>query len=222
MINICLFLLSCTLIIAVSQAAAKQGESFLTSWVALLGVLANFFVLKQITLFGFHATASDVFAVGCLWSLNLMQEHFGAKAAKRAIWASFLALGFFVLGSQIHLAYVPSELDTAQSAYETLLAPTPRLLLGSLVAFFVSQQCDRWLYQHSQQWLSVVPPIRSSLTLILSQALDTILFGMIALYGVLSGLSEILLVSYGIKCVAILAMLPSALIAHKRFLSHAN
>lgn len=222
MTNICIFLLSCTLIIGFSQCAAKLGESLLTTWIAVLSLLANFFVLKQISLLGFNATASDVFAVGSLWSLNLMQEYFGTKAAKRAIWASFLGLGFFVLMAQLHLAYVPSTYDTAQGAYTALLQPTPRILVGSLVAFFISQQCDRRLYQAAKQRLSLPAPIRSTLTLLCSQALDTVLFGFIALYGIIDALNEILWVSYSIKCMAILAMLPAALIVQKRFFSHAN
>ena len=53
--------------------AIRLGKMALGVYVALSGVLANLFVVKQIELFGLHATASDVFAVGGILGLNLLQ-----------------------------------------------------------------------------------------------------------------------------------------------------
>ena len=123
-----------------------------------------------------------------------MQEHYGKEAAKRAIWASFMGLGFFVVMANIHLAYQPSAFDHSQAAYSTLLAPSPRILLGSLVAFFISQQFDRKLFEVLKtRYPHYSAIVRSTMTLTCSQALDTVLFGS-ALYGLLEGLGEILFI----------------------------
>jgi uncharacterized integral membrane protein (TIGR00697 family) len=215
--NVFLFFISCTIIVGCSRYAAKQGIGLLTAWIAILSLLANFFVLKQITLFGLNATASDVFAIGSMWSLNVLQEQYGKEAAKKAIWASFMGLGFFTVMANIHLAYEPSVFDTSQSAYIALLAPTPRILIGSLLAFFISQQCDRKLFERMKlHFPQLSQPSRSALTLICSQAIDTVLFGLFALYGLLDALAELMLWSFMIKCIAIGAMLPSALLTEQR------
>ena len=59
--------------------------------------------IKQIDLFGFSVTCSDVFAIGGILSLNLLQEYFGKEAASRAVKVSLLALLFFAVMSQVHL-----------------------------------------------------------------------------------------------------------------------
>ena len=46
-------------------------------------------MLKQITLFGLNATASDIFAIGSLLGLNLLREIYGITEAKKAIGDEF-------------------------------------------------------------------------------------------------------------------------------------
>src|SRR5438105_2686546 len=103
MLNLWLFLGSCGLIAAFSWVFKSLGQSALTTWIAILSLIANLFVLKQISLFGFNATACDVFAIGGLLGLNLLQEKFGRQATQQAIYISFSALVFFAVMSYIHL-----------------------------------------------------------------------------------------------------------------------
>ena len=72
----------------------KISKEALVAFIALYCVLANLLVLKQITLFGLHPTASDAFSVGAILGLNLLQEYYGKITAKKAIWTCFLALVF--------------------------------------------------------------------------------------------------------------------------------
>src|SRR5690606_19762139 len=109
---------------------------------AMMAVLANLFVVKQITLFGFDVTASDAFAIGSLLCLNFLQEYFHQEEAEKAIWSSFFLMIFFTLVSQIHLLYTPNTHDLTHSAFQTFLAFSPRLLTASIFVFFVTQQVD--------------------------------------------------------------------------------
>lgn len=146
-----------------------------------------------------------------------MQEHYGKEATQKAIWASLMGMGFFVIMANIHLAYQPSPFDHSQGAYTTLLAPSPRILIGSLLAFFISQQCDRKLFSTLKSRFPQLSPVgRSMITLTCSQALDTVLFSLFALYGLLDAIGEMMLFSFMVKCIAIAAMLPSALLTQKR------
>ncbi len=129
-------------IIAFAIIAQRIGSSALTTFVTVLALVANLFVLKQITLFGFEVTASDTFAIGSLVGLNMLQEYYGPQEAKKATWTCFLFLMFFAIVSQQHLLYAPSQSDTANGAFVILLTPALRLFLASMSTFFIVQQFD--------------------------------------------------------------------------------
>src|ERR1043165_6935556 len=129
--NELLFLLHILLVIGFGLFALKMGKATRTAWIGLQAVLANLFVIKQIPFFGFHATCSDVFAVGCIFGLNILREYYGQVAAKKALWACFFAMLFFVAMAQVHLLYVPSPFDTTQASFTQILSASPRLLGAS-------------------------------------------------------------------------------------------
>lgn len=195
--------------------ALRLGKSALVALIALQGVLANLFVVKQIALFGLSVTCSDVFAIGAMLSLNLLQEYFGKETAKQAIRISLLLLLFFTLVSQIHLLYIPTPLDTTHTSFSTLLSSSPRLLFSSLATFYLVQQLDLRLFSHLKGPLIT----RLSLSLLISQLLDTTLFSFLGLYGLVESLFDIILFSFLIKCIIIAASAPLALLS-KRFVKH--
>ena len=88
-----------------------------------------------------------------------MQEKFGRQATERAIWVSFSSLIFFVVASHIHMLYEPSAYDTSRLAYEYLLTPAPRIMLASLITFFIVQQFDSRLYGFFRHTFSAIPMI---------------------------------------------------------------
>lgn len=216
MLNLILFLGSCGLIAAFAWYFCYLGQSALTAWIAMLSLLANLFVLKQIELVGLNATASDIFSIGNLLALNLLQEKYGREATQRAIWTSFSCLLFFVVMSQIHLRYIPSTYDNAQSIYSFLLAPGPRILIASLSTFFIVQQFDSRLYRFLRTKIPSIPMLWiSGMTMCISQFLDTVLFTLLGLYGMVSALMQIIFVSYAIKLIAIANTVPLSILVKK-------
>jgi uncharacterized integral membrane protein (TIGR00697 family) len=209
MLNNLLFFFSTGVVVLLAGLALKQGKEALYGWIAFQGIAANLFVLKQITLFGFNATASDVFAVGSLFSLNLLRRHYGGLEAKRAIHLALMGMIAFCGLGQLHLCYQPSPLDSAHAAYYTLLAPNPRLMLASVTVFFIVQHFDNFLYGQLQRtWLKDMLLSLNIFTLLISQGLDTLLFSLFGLYGLVQGLTEIMWISYLIKVCAIAALVP--------------
>ena len=84
-----LFFIIHTIIIAgFALGSLALGSSALVAFVCLSCVLANLFVIKQITLFGLTATSADAFTVGATIGLNLLQEYFGKEIAKREVFRS--------------------------------------------------------------------------------------------------------------------------------------
>ncbi len=218
MLNLLLFLASCGLVVGFAWYFCYLGQSALTAWIAILSLLANLFVLKQIDFMGFNATASDVFAIGSLLGLNLLQEKYGRKATQQAIWASFSGLVFFAVMTQIHLSYIPSVYDQSQEAYSFLLTPAPRIMISSLLTFLVVDQFDAKLYGYLRQRFPAISMILvSSLTMGCSQLLDTVLFSFLGLYGVVAAISQIIMVSYSIKLLAIVNTVPWSFMTRRLF-----
>lgn len=208
MLNNLLFILSTAFIVFFVHLCRRQGKETLFAWVVLQSILANFFVLKQITLFGLNATASDIFAVGGILGLNLIQTQGGAELAKKAIWASFSCMIFFCLISQAHLLYTASLYDQTHHAYSQLLTPAPRILLGSLIAFFIVQQLDVFLFGKFRAWFPKWSFTRTSLIcLLMSQAVDTVLFAFLGLYGLVEQIWEVIIVGYSVKTITIFMMI---------------
>ena len=63
--------------------ALKISKETLVAMISIYCILANLFVLKQISLFGYHPTASDAFSVGAILGLNLLQEYYGKDFCRR-------------------------------------------------------------------------------------------------------------------------------------------
>lgn len=211
-VNESLFFFHILVVISFVFLALRLGKSALTALVALQGVFANLFVVKQITLFGFSVTCSDVFAIGAILSLNLLQEYFGKEAAKHAVKISFLSLLFFVVLSQVHLFYTPNQSDVTQVAFQTILTHSVRIVFASLATFFIVQQFDLRFFG----WLKGKLPIRVATSLVCSQFLDTALFSILGLYGIVESVLDIMIVSFIIKCMIIFTSSPFVVFS-KRF-----
>lgn len=204
-----IFLYQLFFILLFNYGAYRIGRYALTTSVAIQAILANFFVLKQISFLGFHITCSDGFAVGSIMSLNFLREFYSKEDAKIAIKICFFFMIFFVVMSQLHLQFIPSAFDTAHPAYTSLLSPSPRLLIASLTTFWLIQQFDLRAFG----WISHLLPrssflLRNSISLIISQFFDTVLFSILGLAGLVARLGDIILVSFVVKVSVILILSP--------------
>lgn len=204
-----IFLIHLLTVLFFTILSLRLGRSALGMWVCIQALCANIFVLKQIELFGFQVTCSDVFAIGSLLGLNLIQEHYGSSKAQKIISHCFYFLIFFAILSQIHLLYTPSAYDATHKAYETILAPTPRLLFASLLTFFLTQKVDLYLYAKFKAFLpSYGFALRTFFSLLISQLLDTIFFTLIGLYGLVHSLCDMIFLSFLIKAFIITIFFP--------------
>ncbi len=104
-------------ILAVSSAALlalRFGKEGLIGLICVQAVLVNLFVTKQISLFGFTATASDAMAVGITLTLNILQEYFQKATALKAIWISFFVPSFIPSGG-LHTSFQTTNLYSPSS-----------------------------------------------------------------------------------------------------------
>lgn len=185
-------------------AGVRLGPAGLTSFMALLTVLSNIFITKQMVIFGLSATCADAFSVGAGLTLNMLQEYFGKIAAQQAIWISTACLLFYLLMTQFHLAYIPSAADTMHIHAQALLESTPRIIIASLIAYFISQQIESRLYAYFRvRFANKHFVLRNYSSLLISQLIDTILFTGLGLYGLVENMWHVALVAYVVKVITI-------------------
>ena len=213
--NELILLAYCFTVASGALGALRFGKEGLIGFICVQVILVNLFVLKQINLFGYTATAADALAVGITLSLNILQEYYSRETALSAIWISFYCAVFYALVSLFHLAYTPVLSDTTHTLFKTLLLPMPRIVIASLITFLIVQHLDAQIYFllkrkfHAQYFV-----LRNYGSLFLTQFLDTVLFTFLGLYGTTESLSnfstlfDIIKVSSIIKAVVIIITVP--------------
>lgn len=202
--NETIFFIHILLVIGLVLIASRWGRHALVALIVLQAVFANLFVVKQMSLFGFSVTCSDVFAIGGILGLNLLQEHYGREEANRAVKASFLGLIFFMAMSQMHLWYAPLPLDGTQRAFEQIFSSTVRITCASIGVYFFVQKIDVWLFSGLKKFFEGrYFPVRVGISLVLTQLLDTVLFSFLGLYGLVASILDVILVSFFVKSLII-------------------
>lgn len=207
--NELLFLTHILIITCSTIIALKISKEALVAIIAIFCILANLFVLKQINLFGLNPTASDAFSVGAILGLNLLQEYFGKNIAKKAIWTCFFALVLYAILSQIHLMYTPSIYDVSSRHYQFILQFMPRIAIASISVTLLIQHLDRIFYGFlKQKFNNNYFLLRNLISLFIIQLIDTILFTFAGLWGIVSNLWDIIIISFIVKVVTILVSVP--------------
>jgi len=134
---------------------------------------------------------------------DILTEVYGYARSRRVIWAGFaanllMAAMFAVVG-----ALPPAEGWAHQKAYEAILSMTPRIVAGSLIAYFAGTFSNSWILAKMKvltkgRWLWS----RTIASTLVGEGIDTLLFVLIAFYGTLSGelLGAIIISNYFFKC----------------------
>lgn len=199
-----------TIIIALFALGSLALGSFaLVAFVCVQCVLANLFVVKQITLFGLTATSTDAFTIGATIGLNLLQEYFGKEIARKTIWINFFLLIFYAIVSQIHLIYTPHPTDITQQHFLSLLHCMPRIVVASFSVYLFTQMIDYYLYgilKKTLQGKYII--LRNYTSIVFCQFLDTVLFSYLGLYGIVANINEVIVISYFIKLASIMIATP--------------
>jgi len=220
MINELIFFSHISILFLSLLGALRIGKEALIGLICVLVVLMNMFVLKQINLFGLSVTATDAFAVAVTLGLNMLQEYYGLKLTQKTIWISFYVSIVVLVLSKVHLLYIPSNFDTYQPHFVAILTIMPRIVLASLITYLIVMQADALLYNWFKQRMSDYVVLRNYISISISQFLDTILFSVLGLWGVVPSLTHIILFSYSIKVITIICAGPTIALA-KRYIKAA-
>ena len=147
-------------------------------------ILCNIQVLKTIELFGMTTTLGNILYASVFLSTDMLSEFYGKKEAKKAVYLGFVVLVMAVVYMQLALMFVPAADDFAQPHLEAIFGFLPRIALGSMAAYIVSQLNDVYIFHLLKDkmgkrhlWL------RNNASTLLSQFLDSSVFCFVALWG---------------------------------------
>ena len=117
---------------------------------------------------------------------DVLSEVYGKRIATRAVWTGFAAQALAVVFVQF-AALWPSLNPEMGQAWSQVFQPMWRLALGSMIAYLVAQLIDVRVFHYVKRktngkhlWF------RNNVSTLVSQAVDTVVFALVAFAGVLS------------------------------------
>ncbi len=118
---------------------------------------------------------------------DILTEVYGYRRSRRVIWVGFGSAALMAGVLALVGALPPAEGWEHQAAYEAILGTTPRIVLGSLVAYFVGEFSNSYVLAKMKvltqgRWLWT----RTIGSTLVGQGVDTLLFVTIAFAGTLS------------------------------------
>lgn len=178
------------------------GRTGLFALIVFNLLLCNIQVMKTIELFGLTTTLGNILYASVFLSTDMIGEFHGKKDAQKAVMLGFVTLLMMVGYMQLALLFQPAADDFAQPHLSALFGFMPRIALGSLAAYLLSQMHDVWAFHYLKKktggrhlWL------RNNLSTMTSQLLDSVVFCVIAFYGLFptAVLMEIVISTYIVK-----------------------
>ena len=169
------------------------GSAGLYVFIAIAIIAANIQVQKVIQ-FGFYlepvALGTVLFSSSYL-ATDILNEYFGARAARRGVMVGFAASIFWLLVMLLTVGYAPLTPEQAGENFSwalgthdhiaALFTPYPAILGASIIAYLCSQFLDVWLFAKLRQatdgkklWL------RNNISTALSGLFDNIVFSTLA------------------------------------------
>ncbi|NPA38723.1 MAG: queuosine precursor transporter [Candidatus Nanohaloarchaeota archaeon] len=168
-------------------SARYKSKSFLFAALATYLVVANIIAFRLVKVGpAIIPSAIIIYSLTFLIS-DFLSEKFGKKEAKQAIIAGFvLNILVVVVTYFITKLPYPEFAQTQAEIFSQVFSYTPRIVIGSLIAYIVSQHISIHLYhalktktKGKYMWL------RNNLSTWTAQLFDTLLFITIAFYGIL-------------------------------------
>ena len=191
--------------IAIMVAFRLWGRTGLYIWIPISVMLANIQVTKTVVLFGLEATLGNIIYATSFLATDILSECFGKKDAARAVGIGFFSLVVMTVVMNVAILFQPAPSDFVQESMQTIFGLMPRIAFASLCAYFVSQMHDIWAFEFwrrlrpGRNWLW----LRNNASTAVSQLIDTLLFTLIAFWGVFPWpvLWQIMLTTYLLKWV---------------------
>lgn len=142
---------------------------------------------------------------------DIMTEVYGYARSRKVVWAGISAMLFASFMTWFVLVMPPAPGWQHQAAYETVLGTTPRIVLGSLVAFFAGEFSNSYVLAKMKIWMAGRALwMRTIASTIVGEGVDSLIFYPVAFAGIWSRelVIQVLLTNYAIKVLWEVLMTP--------------
>lgn len=163
------------------------GKTGLFAWIAMGTILANIQVIKSIEfdfgIFTIAATLGNIMYGTLFLVTDALGEKYGVKQARKAVYIGFFSLVSMIIIMRMAIWFTPDEWGvTANEALKAIFIPGTRVVLGSLIAYAVSQFLDVQIFHKLKEKFPSKDKlyIRNIGSTLVSQLVDTIIFVPIA------------------------------------------
>lgn len=99
------FLVTFILLVTMYRLFGKHG---LIAWIAIGTIIANIQVIKTIDIFTISATLGNVMFASIYLATDILNDIYGRKIAKRAVWLGFCSTLVMIIVMQFSLHFTPS------------------------------------------------------------------------------------------------------------------
>jgi uncharacterized integral membrane protein (TIGR00697 family) len=210
-----MLLVNFALILLAYRVFGKMG---LFIWVPISVIIANIQVIQGVELFGFAATLGNIVYASSFLATDILSENYGKKEAGKAVWIGFFSLVSMTMLMNIALMFDPLG-DAFSLTVHDSISFMPRIVIASFLAYLISQKHDVWAYHMLAKKFSGRKNIwlRNNISTMVSQLIDSIIFTLIAFYGVYENgvLIEIVITTYVLKWIVAAADTPFVYIANR-------
>jgi len=163
------------------------GKAGLQIAIATAIILANLQGPKLTVIFGIETTLGVIFYSSIFFATDVLSEIYGREEANKAVRMGFAVSVIVLVMLSLAMLYQPSDRQFAHDihdAFGTILNFTPRFVLGSLFAYYISQSFDVWAFHRireitGEKWLW----LRNNLSTMSSQIVDTFIFSLVVWWG---------------------------------------
>ena len=168
------------------------GKAGLQVAIATAIILANLQGPKLTVIFGLQTSLGVIFYSSIFFATDVLSENYGRREANRAVQMGFVVSVVVLVMMSLALMFQPSTRpETAEfsnnihDAFSTILNFTPRFIIGSLLAYYISQSFDVWAFHKIKQWTAGRHLwLRNNLSTLSSQVVDTTVYSLITWWGV--------------------------------------
>ncbi len=167
------------------------GKAGLQVAIATAILLANLQGPKLTIVFGLQTSMGVIFYSSIFFATDVLSENYGRREAARAVMMGFVVSLIVLVMLNLGLLYQPSERVAGadfprevHEAFETILEFSPRFVIGSLLAYLISQSFDVWVFHRIRRWTGDGKLwLRNNLSTMSSQIVDTLMYSLVVWWG---------------------------------------
>ncbi len=180
----------------------RNFDFMMAAFVAIL-LLSNVIGAGKVAVLGGYEFGAGIFFFPLSYLLgDVLTEVYGYARARRCIWAGFAAMLFMAFMSWVVVSLPPAAGWTGQAAYESVFGQVPRIVLASIVAFWVGEFVNSYVMARMKIWTRGEKLWSRTIgSTVFGQAVDSAIFYPLAFIGVwpMSQVLTVLVTNWALK-----------------------